>query len=155
MSISTKAIANMSESTRRLNPHLCEPPGNFGLDKISTAMKPANPTPPRIRQDKPVKENQWEQQFRARLERQGIWTHLVAQSINFRLANGAKYKPDICGWRYDNQMFCWDVKGGKEMKGAAKGVLAIKVAATAFPKVCWNLVWKDENGEWQEQEVRP
>ena len=77
-----------------------------------------------------------------------------AQSIRFRLANGAWYKPDFGAWQIDGRLHCWETKGGKRMKGHAKGMLTIKVAAALWPEVRFFLVWKDES-RWQTQEVLP
>lgn len=106
-----------------------------------------------IRQEKPVQEGQWEKEWREQVEASGEFTHVKAQSLRVRLANGSWYRPDVSAMRTRNNIIhCWDVKGGSKMKGTAKGRLAIKVAASLYKEFRWALAWK-KNGEWMTQEV--
>lgn len=81
------------------------------------------------------------------------------QAKRYRLANGFWYKPDVSAtsWPADQgpaRETCWEVKGPKQVKGVAKGLATLKVAASSWPEVCWILVWK-ENGQWKQQQVLP
>jgi len=73
------------------------------------------------------------------------------QALRFRLGNGAWYKPDITGF-VDGKLTAWECKGPKQVKGVAKGLMTVKVAASAWPEVEFWLVWR-ERGEWQVQRV--
>lgn len=109
--------------------------------------------PKRIRQGEP-KVRPWEQEWENILNENGAWVHVKAQSFRVRLANGAWYKPDVSAVRFGMQrLHCWEVKGGKKMKGVAKGILALKVAASQYPEIVWTLCWK-ENGAWKQQQVQ-
>ena len=113
-------------------------------------------TPKRVRQgEKPM--NKLEAEWGRILEPLAV--HLRAQSKRYRLANSAWYKPDWTGevLNKDTDEFdetCWEVKGGKKMKGHAKSMLTLKVAASTWPEIRWILVWK-ENGQWQQQTILP
>jgi phenylalanyl-tRNA synthetase alpha subunit len=108
----------------------------------------------RIKQGEP-KLRKWEQEWKERLEASGEWTHVKAQSLRVRLASGAWYKGDISAVRRaDNRVCVFEVKGGEKMKGVAKGILALKVAASLYQEFEWTLVWKD-SGQWNQQKVLP
>jgi len=109
----------------------------------------------RIRQGE-IKLRPWENEWKASLEASGDWVNVKGQSIRVRLANGAWYKPDITAKLFGQReaLFAWEVKGGKKMKGVAKGILALKVAAALYPEIVWILVWK-EAGSWRQQIVEP
>ena len=140
----------LSAATLARNQHLTEPQIRSGLKRLRECSADGSRL---IRQDKPVKEGQWEKEWRERIEESGEFTHVKAQSLRFRLASGAWFKPDISAMRCaDNVIHCWDVKGGSKMKGTAKGRLAIKVAASLYPEFTWALCWK-ERGEWKIQKV--
>lgn len=85
---------------------------------------------------------------------------LRAQAKRYKIGNGIWYKPDITctAWRHlDSDQFqetAWEVKGPKQMKGIARGMVVLKAAAHCWPEVRFILVWK-ENGNWQEQIVLP
>lgn len=118
------------------------------------AQKPVK-TAKRVRQgEKPM--NKLEAEFGRIIEPLAI--HLRAQSKRYRLANGVWYKPDWTGDVFSegcpDQETCWEVKGGKGMKGHAKSMLTLKVAASTWPHVDWILAWK-ENGQWQTQKILP
>ncbi len=129
-----------------------EPPSFYrGVLKDS---KPAK----RIRQSEP-KIRPWEQEWADKLKSSGEWMHVKAQSFRVRLANGAWYKPDVSAVsalaaQDEQQIYCWEIKGGKKMKGVAKGILALKVAASQYPEIVWTLCYK-EKGEWMQQIVDP
>lgn len=83
------------------------------------------------------------------------------QAWRVRIANGAWYKVDICAelpkegmhrlavW----QWHAWETKCLKG-KNAARGILALKCAASAFPEVVWHLLTK-EDGQFQDQIILP
>jgi hypothetical protein len=81
-----------------------------------------------------------------------------AQAKKYKLANGAFYLPDITSsnWPVDDRMqeAAWEIKGGRGMKGAAKGTLTIKFAAAAWPEVAFFFCTK-ENGVWSVQRIIP
>ena len=107
----------------------------------------------RIRQGEP-KLNQWETDWKLLLEASG-WSHVRAQSLRVRLANGSWYKGDVSAvHKGTGRIHVWEIKGNAKMKGVAKGVLALKVAAAQYQEICWTLAWK-ENGAWTQQEVLP
>ncbi len=108
----------------------------------------------RIRQGEP-KPRKWELEWKQMLDDSPHWEHVRAQSFRVRLANGAWYKGDVTACRKGlPRIHVFEVKGGAKMKGVAKGILAIKVAASQYPEICWTLVWKDR-GVWRQQEVLP
>jgi len=82
-----------------------------------------------------------------------------AQAKRYRLANGAWYKPDVTATSWPQTdgpatETAWECKGPRKMKNMARGMLAIKFAAAAWPEVAFFLVWKDA-GCWQQQRVLP
>lgn len=157
---SERAIASMSESTRKLNPHLFDAPAaGFKIGKTlvevfrnegSSVGQPGK----RIRQDAKPLMNKLEQRFfnclKARLCDEPT---LRAQAKRYKIANGAWYKPDITA-NVNGFETAWECKGPKQMKNMARAMLVIKVAAAQWPDVRWNLVW-EENGQWKTQEVLP
>jgi hypothetical protein len=82
------------------------------------------------------------------------------QSKRYKIANGGWYQPDITAteWPCPNppaRETAWECKGDKKMKGVSKGILTLKTAAHEWPEVRFVLVWKDQHGQWCEQEVLP
>jgi hypothetical protein len=148
---SERAIASMSESTRKRNPHLfnnaaatTNPPA---VTKVFAPVK-------RLRQDPKPLLNKLETEYfnylNARLCHEPT---LRPQARRYKLANGAWYKPDITA-NVNGRETAWEVKGPKQMKNMARAMLTIKVAAHHWPDVRWLLVWK-EQGRWMEKEVLP
>lgn len=78
---------------------------------------------------------------------------LRAQSIRLRIGCGAWYKPDVAAMVNGKLMF-WETKGPAQMKNVARGILALKVAASNYPEFTFILVWKIK-GEWHTQVVIP
>lgn len=83
------------------------------------------------------------------------------QAWRVRIANGAWYKVDICAEiPSEDDIYetgqCWHAWETKCLKGknAARGILALKCAASAFPEVVWHLLTK-ENGQFQDQIILP
>lgn len=75
---------------------------------------------------------------------------IVPQGIRFRLGNGIWYKPDFV--IFAGMVWAYEVKGPRAFRG---GFENLKVAAGLYPMIRWRLVWKDQNGIWQEQKVLP
>jgi hypothetical protein len=97
--------------------------------------------------------NKLESDWRSYMEEEQPGVKFRAQSIRFRLANGAWYKPDLMAW-LNMRVVCWETKGPKQGKNVDRGILTIKFAATAWPEVLFILVWRDSGG-WHQQEVLP
>jgi hypothetical protein len=152
---SERAIASMSESTRKLNPHLFAVP-EAGLKGSSVFSNPATvnvvTSGKRLRQDEKPLMNKLEQSFfnylKAELCNEPT---LRAQAKRYKIANGAWYKPDITA-NVNGFETAWECKGPKQMKNMARAMLVIKVAAAQWPDVRWKLVWK-EGSQWKSQEV--
>lgn len=136
-----KMMANATRSVQLLNRAIAKecPP----QPEISLA--------PRVRQSSKPLLNKLEQRYYDEHLKPTLGEHVYAQAVRFRLANGAWYKPDF---------FCptgkmaWEIKGPKQMKGIARGMLTIKMAAARYPEILWMLVWW-ENDEWQFQRILP
>lgn len=85
---------------------------------------------------------------------------LRAQAKKYRLANGSWYKPDMTATTLDLgpalwRETAWECKGPKQMKGISRGMLTLKFAASAWPEVRFALVYKDESGNWKQENVLP
>ena len=139
---------NPSKSVRDLNPHLfpnCDT--TFFVEKES-AVSPIK----RIRQSPKPLMNKLETEFFLRLQQDaGDIKFIRPQSIRFMLGNGIWYKPDFTGF-VDGSFSAWEVKGPHAFRG---GFENLKVAAHQFVEVHWYLVWKNKNGQWQQQRVLP
>lgn len=146
---------NVSESTRRLNPHLYYYLRVVKKKDGSLEWRDDDPKPPkRIRQStKPLMnklETEWHDMLKLRHR------IVVAQSLRFMLGNGIWYKPDFIAWpsgleSQDIRMRAFEVKGPFAHRG---GFENLKVAAHKYPQIKWTLVWK-EDGKWKEQTVLP
>lgn len=104
----------------------------------------------RIRQSE-IKLNALEREFQLVLKTD--WrtlSHVRAQAIRFRLANGVSYTPDFTAIDSDGQ-FAFEVKGEKAWDDS---IVKLKVAASTYPEIRWVLVWKDAGG-WKSQIVNP
>lgn len=138
----------VSESVRRLNPHL------YGAQKSQALAPTTHPeplegikTPKRIRQRSKPLLNVLEGEFMSYVE-EHTDVCLIPQSIRFMLGNGIWYKPDfVCL----SPLMCYEVKGPFAHRG---GFENLKVAAHQYPQFTWRLVWKD-TGRWQEQIILP
>lgn len=153
-------FSNASASFKKRNPTLFTP-----LTPFDPNFETQGPVPPdakakparRLRQDKPPNklEAAWLEVLKYRYP--GAVIH--AQSMRFKLASGAWYKPDACACVSDSigispRWTAWETKFLKG-KNADRGILALKCAAHQFPEICFVLVWKDEDGQWKEQIVKP
>lgn len=152
---SERAIASMSESTKKLNPHLFgAPAAGFGkpLVEVFRVDGGATQSGKRLRQDTKPLMNKLEQEYFNVLTRTHPGNKTIrAQAKRYKLANGAWYKPDITA-NINGREMAFECKGPKQMKSMARAMLTVKFAAAQWPEVCWALVWKD-NGLWQRQEV--
>lgn len=123
-----------------------------GKSKPEEPARAVKKSDKRIRQGEKTP-NKLEADWRKHLESVNPEQKFRAQSIRFRIANGAWYKPDLISW-HEGRVICWETKGPKQMKGVARGVLTIKVAAGLWPEVRFILVWREE-GVWKKQVVLP
>jgi len=74
-------------------------------------------------------------------------------SIRLKLGNGAWYKCDWTALNAAGKLVLWEIKGGRPRQREA-GIMAIKVAASAYPEFeFWLCRWK--GGEWNIQRVLP
>lgn len=124
---------------------LCAPP------PLLNAVKPAK----RVRQDTKPLMNKLEQRWFNHLKNNPDVIELRAQSLRFKIANGAWYKPDItCRYKGWQPLNVYECKGPKEMKNIARGILALKCAAAAWPENNFILVW-EANGQFRTQQILP
>lgn len=150
-------LARASESVRKLNKDLAR------VCPSPQALTTATPVKSRIRQDR-SQPNKLEREWMGRLLLDFPDEQFHFNAMRFRLGNGVWYKPDFfCFdhyWPEDaSRSFkgiharptAWEVKGPKAWRG---GFEFLKIAAHAWPKVRWVLVWKDDGG-WNEEEVLP
>lgn len=77
---------------------------------------------------------------------------ITAQAIRFSLGNGIAYKADFVVFREAKRTLAYECKGPHAFRG---GFENLKVAANKYPLVLFTLVWKDVQGQWQEQVVLP
>ena len=140
---------NVSESVRRLNPHLYG--GGWsdnGVVSFPGKSTPITAAPKRIRQSTKPLLNKLEQEFLERLE-MTLNVKVYPQSMRFMLARGLWYKPDFV--ILSPHFMAFEVKGPHAFRG---GFENLKMAAHQYPQIHWRLVWK-ENNQWQEQTVLP
>lgn len=135
-----KALALQSASAPQ--PRVSGPDSASPLEEGTRSAK-------RLRQSSAPKMNKLEQEFYEAL-RNSEMLCVNVQSISFVLGNGVKYTPDFCAWNKDGTMRCFEVKGFMRDDAAVK----LKVAATMFPMIKWNLVWK-VGPNWREQGILP
>lgn len=141
-------LANVSDAVKRRNRHLFEDSRQEYAVKDSIERKIRQ----RVRQSSKPIMNSLEQEFYHRL-RNRLNAPIRAQSIKLKLCNGAFYKPDffvLC-----ESPVAFEVKGPREGKNVARGILALKFAAHEWPEIAFWLAWKDDSGQWQEQRILP
>jgi len=140
----------VSEAVRKLNPSIY---GGAQADPLVNAITLLEKSK-RIRQDqKPLMnklESDWLNHLRTILP---AGTLIHSQSWRVKIANGAWFKVDHCAFVAGRWM-AWECKGPKQGKNVARGMLALKCAASSFPDVDWILVWR-EAGQWRTQKVIP
>lgn len=142
----TGRVLTFSEAARQRNPHLFG-----GASSAPTGAK-------RIKQERGPLLNKLEADWLAVLRAKDPWAPIRSQSVRLRLANGAWYKPDhyCSSWKWGDGACptAWECKGPRQVKGCAKGLLALKVAAHEWPEIRFVLVWR-EGGQWRTQTVLP
>lgn len=137
----------VSESVRRLNPHLYSaPPTHSTAPRNDSMVVGETKTPKRIRQSQKPLLNALEREWLAFYEK--WFTNIHSQGIRFKLGNGIWYKPDFVCFSVKT---CWEIKGKHAFRG---GFENLKVAAHQYPEFKWVLAWK-EGGAWKEQTVLP
>jgi len=144
----------LSESTKRLNPHLhCQMADDRAEAELIMGK---NISGNRIRQfSKQL--NKLEQEWFNILNVQNpSYPRPRAQAVRFRLCNGVHYTPDVFipNWPWDLQIAmptAFEVKGPKAWDDA---IVKIKMAAHEWPDIRWILAWK-ENGQWKTQVILP
>jgi hypothetical protein len=154
-----KLPEHVSESTRKLNPHIYGGgPATQGEPRHATtdATHLGKVAAPPLRQSSKPKCNKTEAEFGAWLRRTLPDVFIVAQDITFRLANGLRYTPDFMVYNsFTGNLFAYEVKGErrKDSRWATDDSKAkLKTAARLFAWITWTIVWK-ENGEWKSQRV--
>lgn len=139
-----------SEATRRRNPHLWPGDGQTPQSAANQATGVKTDSPKRIRQSSKPLMNKLEAEFHARLSTVLCEAKDIhVQAIKFRLANGLTYTPDfvVLG---PLAKLAFEVKG-KWFTDDSNAKL--KMAASLYPEIEWWLVWKDDAGKWQKQQV--
>lgn len=147
----------VSESVRRINPHLYQK-GQASTAVMIQRAKDGLPMiqikPKRIRQSSKPLMNKLEGEFYNSIKSR--FEFVCPQAMRFMLGNGIWYKPDfICfpvGFdSQDTRMRAFEVKGPHAFRG---GFENLKVAAHNYVSIIWILAWK-EDGQWKEQRVLP
>ena len=141
-------------------PNIWQKPGSKALEPSHTPVVKESltvqPAKKRIRQpeDDTVKLNGGEREFLVLMPQIFCCdaSDIVAQQTKFRFGSGAWYKVDFV---IPRRQTCVEIKGPKEARWSRTGERDIKTAASLFPQWTWVLAWKDEEGIWQTQEVKP
>jgi hypothetical protein len=157
-----RILTGANEAVRRLNPHVFGRSAETKAQRASEADKTAAIR--RVRQEtKPLMNKLESDWFRALSSNpEVIKCTLRAQSKRLKLGNGVWYKPDMTALTVTgitdretiSKEIAWECKGPKQMKGMAKGMMTIKVAASQYPEIEFRLVWR-ESGQWFQQIVLP
>lgn len=135
--------SRISESVRRLNPHL------FGGPATST---PDTGDRKRLRQsDKPVLNILEQEFFDTYLSPPACSLLVYPQGIRLELARGHWFKPDFFVPGTPEQPTAFETKGPHAFRG---GFENLKVAARVHPWCKFVLCWK-EGCEWKQQIVLP
>lgn len=147
---------SVGDSVKKLNPHLFPSQASTlrmqGVVVSGSSVASIRPKK-RIKQDNNPVLNQLETQWLSQLIVRYPHAVFHAQSWRVKIANGAWFKVDFCA-TIDGKWTAWEVKGPKQGKNVARGMLALKCACSKFPEVQWILAWK-ENGEWLTQKLKP
>ena len=121
-----------------------------------TAKAAPVPAKPRLRQKQGDGMNKTERAFLEHLNSQygPPWIH-SAQSITLRLANGVRFTPDffsVCQHALNDVIvMSWETKGHMRDDAAVK----LKVAASGYRWIKFNLVTKRKGGGWDIQQILP
>lgn len=141
----------VGETVRKLNPHVF---GQVPADKPATLSDPRPagvPAKKRIRQDEKPLLNVLETEFKQWYEYHTS-VKMLDQAIRFRLGRGIWYKPDFVYLSSTMGLTVIEVKGEHAFRG---GFENLKVAASLYPMFTWALYWKNEQGQWQYQVIKP
>jgi hypothetical protein len=156
---------NPTDTIRRLNPHLyggaerennlpaVTPKAQSPAPDASCFFKGVGPPTKRIRQSSKPLLNELETKWQSEMHHRWPQARIHAQSLRFRLANGAWYKPDFFAIIYGFPQ-AYECKGPRQGKNVDRGLLALKCAASQYPEIAFSLVWK-EGGVWYQQAVLP
>lgn len=147
---------NVSESVRKLNPHL------YDIEFYDKATEPDRmTTKPAKRVNQSHKQpNKLEAEFARILRVENPNARISEQSVTFKIGNGVRYSPDLVmyqpyptvsgnGITVAGTVVCYEVKGKHAWDDA---IVKLKVAAHEWPWIAWWLVWK-EDGKWQRQQI--
>lgn len=139
----------------KLGPNYGTAKPDLVLDNGTKVHMPPPKLPKRIRQSSKPLMNKLETEWYEQLKFLYANTTIHIQAKRYKLANGIWYKPDftVCadGGHFSGEV-AWEVKGPKAWRG---GFENLKVVAHQWPQVQFLLVWKDKQGQWQQQEVLP
>lgn len=135
---------NVSDAVRKRNPLLYKLFATEAAPVVDSNSK-------RIRQSEKPLMNKLEAAWLQHLQAIHPALQIHSQEWRVKIANGAWFKVDHCAF-LDGRWTAWEVKGPKEGKNVARGMLALKCAARCFPEVEWILVWR-LNGLWSQQIV--
>lgn len=137
------AAHQVSESTRRRNPHLY---GEQPKPKVEAPSK-------RFRQDTKPKMNKLESDYYNVLKLLHPGKTIHAQDKTYRIANGLRYTPDFTALLIDEngnaREHAWETKG-KWVDGDS--IPKIKMFKSVWPEIRVIFVWR-EGTAWREQEV--
>jgi hypothetical protein len=157
MSYTNQQAQEMQERTAASirNSRLRRAPARAGavIEHQLVVQTPETPkaSPKRIRQgEKPP--NKLEADWLWKFELENPTIPVFGQSFRVRIANGAWFKVDYVTFWPDGKIRAHEIKGPKEGKNVARGLLALKVAAGIYPQIEWFLNWR-ESGSWKEQRV--
>lgn len=143
---------NVSESTRKINPHLYPPKGHIAVvGDTQAVVVPSKPIVTEIyASDEPaslLKLNKTERRFYDWLC-QGKWDHIGVQDLTFRIGYDLRYTPDFTA-RVGDRITIYEVKGFMRCDARAK------LLATARQWSCfrWVLVRWEKN-QWVFEDVK-
>ena len=132
---------NVSESTKKRNPHLYQSSTVYADAVIRRIKQRTKPLLNKL-------EKEWHDYAFA-------FSLVCVQAITFRLANGVRYTPDFFSFDWPstgefNRPTAWEVKGPWATDDA---IAKVKMFAMAYPEIRVILVWKDDNKQWCQQRV--
>ncbi len=137
-------VSKLSDTMKALNPHLYEPPADFGKIVMRQPGEPLEvPTKKKPRRAK--EPNQTEREYEAILKRQFPGAVIRWEALTLRLADRCTYSPDYIVFLPNGSIECHEVKGGFIFP---KALVKPRMAAEAFP---WRFVLaqKRKGGEWE------
>lgn len=139
--------ANVSDSTRKRNPHLYGVLVKGALVEVKKGRRIAQ-------SDKPLLNKLETEWFNIIKNQFPNFPRPRAQSKRYRIANGLHYTPDITASSWPQAIgpameTAWEIKGKHAWDDS---IAKLKVAAHEWPEVRWVLAWKEDD-RWQTQEV--